>query len=162
MKSYFTFSFPLTKAIADYKMLVTQQLVSRGNGRAPDPPRDIQAQPGSRGALLTWKLPVTGSEWVRGWRIYRDTETNLYSEIQDPGNRKLYVELSSGSAPPVTNFFVSALSAAGAESQKVQVQAQALAETGAPEIPAPPPGYGNEGSGGGGRSYYGPNRMLPL
>lgn len=139
-------------------MLVTQQLVNRGNGRPPYPPRDIQAQPGSRGALLTWKLPVTGGEWIRGFRIYKDTESNLYSEIQDPGNRKLYVELSSGSTPPVTNFFISALTADGSESPKVQVQAQALAETGAPSIPDPPPGYGSEGSGGGGRNYYGPAR----
>lgn len=155
MKSYIPFSFSLGKDDADQRMLITQQLKSRGNGRAPEAPRDVQAQAGSRGALLTWKLPATGGNWIRGYRIYKDTESNLYQEIQDPGTRQLYVALSSGATPPVTNFFVSAISAAGAESPKTQVKAVALAEAGAPEIPAVPPGYAKESAGGATRRYYG-------
>jgi hypothetical protein len=99
--------------------------------------------------LLTWKLPAANSDVIKGYRIYRDSETNLADTIQDSGIRQTYVTLTSGATPPVTNFFVSSISASGAESQKVPVQAVAIAEAGAPAVPPPPPGFSDEGSGGG-------------
>jgi hypothetical protein len=156
MKAYVPFSFSLGKEDADYKNLVNQQLVARGVGRTPSAPRDLQAQPGSRGALITWKLPAgRNTEYIRGWRIYKDTESNLHSEIQDPGRRQIYVTLTAGDTPPITNFFISAITQGGAESTKVQIKAQSLAETGAPAVPSTPPGYTTEGSGGGTTGYYG-------
>jgi hypothetical protein len=155
MKAFVPFSFGLGKANADYKALVIQQLKVRGSSQAPGAPRDVQATAGSRGALLTWKLPETNSDVIRGYRVYRDTESNLHATIDDSGIRQLYVTLTSGATPPVTNFFVSAISASGAESQKVPVQAVAIAEAGAPAVPAPPPGYTNENSGGADQSLYG-------
>lgn len=155
MKSFIPWSFSLGKEDADQRLLIEQQLKTRGNSRTPDPPRDVFSQPASRGALLTWKLPESGGEWIRGWRVYKNTESNLHSEIQDRGRRQLYVALSSGETPPVTNFFVSSISAAGAESVKVQVKAVAIAEVGAPDIPGPPPGYTGEGAGGADRNFYG-------
>jgi hypothetical protein len=154
-KAFVTFNFSLSKADADQKLLTIQQLKVRGSSRTPLPPRDITAQPGSRGALLTWKLPDSGADLIKGWRIYKDTEKELYRDIQDPATRQHYAELSSGATPPVTNFFISAIGASGSESRKVQVQAQALAEAGAPAIPTTPPGYTSEGSGGGNQDYYG-------
>jgi hypothetical protein len=148
-KAYVPFSFSLSKDAADYKLLVIQQLKVRGNGRPPEPPRDVQAQPGSRGALLTWKLPVSGADWIRGWKVYKDTESQLVQEIHDPGQRQLYVALTSGATPPITNLFVSSITAAGAESVKVVVKASAIAEVGAPAVPSPPPGYADEKYGGG-------------
>lgn len=155
MKAFVPFSFGLGKADADYKALVIQQLKVRGSSQAPGAPRDITSTPGSRGALLTWKLPASDSDVIRGYRIYRDTENNLHETIQDAGIRQFYVTLSSGVTPPVTNFFVSAITASGAESQKVPVQAVAIAEAGAPAVPPPPPGYTQEGSGGGDQTQYG-------
>jgi hypothetical protein len=154
VKAYVLFSFSLGKDDADQKMLMFQQLVVRGTGRKPNPPRDLQSQPGSRGALLTWKLPSVGGEWIRGWRVYRETESNLYCEIQDPGNRQLYVDLTSGTTPPQSNFFISAIGAAGVESAKVGILVAALPEAGAPAIPPPPPGYSDENAGGRSPGYY--------
>jgi hypothetical protein len=155
VKAYVPWSFSLAKKDADYNMLVTQQLVAHGNGQSPSAPRDLQAQAGSRGALLTWKMPTKNAQWIRGFRVYKDTENNLAAEIQDPGRRQLYVTLTSGTTPPVTNFFISAISQTGAESAKVQIKAVSLAETGAPSVPGTPPGYTQEGSGGGNTGYYG-------
>lgn len=135
MKSYIPWTFSLGKQDADNKLLIIQQLKSRGTGRAPDSPRSLQSQAGSRGALLTWHPPETGTKWIRGWRIYKGTESNLHAEVNDPNVRQLYVGLSSGSQPPATNFFVSAITASGVESPKVMIQAQALTETGAPDVP---------------------------
>ena len=157
-KAFLPFSFSLSKPDADQRDLIIQQLKVRGNGRPPDPPRDLQAQPGSRGTLLTWKLPQD-SQWIRGWRVYKDTESNLLQEIHDPGQRQLFVALSSGEVPPVTNLFVSSISAAGAESAKVVIKAVALSEIGAPIIPPRPPGYGDEDAGGKGQGYYGKKKL---
>lgn len=154
-KAFVPFSFGLGKSNADYKALVTQQLKVRGSGQMPGAPRDIQATPGSRGALLTWKLPADSSDIIKAWRVYKDTENNLNSSIEDAGIRQLYVTLSSGVTPPVTNFFVSSISASGAESAKVPVQAVAIAEAGAPAVPPPPPGYSSESSGGSDQTQYG-------
>lgn len=155
MKAFVPFSFGLDKANADYKALVVQQLKVRGSSQAPGTPRDLQATPGSRGALITWKLPANNSDVIKGFRIYRDTENNLHQTIQDSGIRQFFVPLSSGATPPVTNCFVSSISASGAESAKVPVQVVAIAEAGAPAIPPPPPGYTQEGSGGGDTTQYG-------
>jgi hypothetical protein len=135
---------------------LTDKAVSLGTSKPPRPPRDVTAQAGSRGALLTWKLPEDGGPDVTGYRVYKNNEDTLYEEVQDRGRRQEFVELSAGT-PTSTKYplFVSCLNAAGRESQKVQVIASASPETGAPALPDPPPGYGDEGSGGGDRRYYG-------
>lgn len=143
-----------------YSMTVQQRksisdlIITRGTQRRPEPPRDVTAQAGPRGALVTWKLAKNNSD-TKGYRVYKDTETNLYEEIQDRGRRQEFVELSAGASPPITNVFVSCINASGQESQKVQVKAQASIEAGAPSVPSTPPGYSSEGSGGGDRRYIG-------
>lgn len=125
----------------------------RGVDAIPNPPRDVYVQAGPRGLFITWKLPEVGSEFIAGWRVYKDNENNLYDEIKDRANRQKFIETTSGTTPPVVNVFVSSINSLGnRESQKVQAQGSATAETGAPSMPSTPPGYADESSGGADRS----------
>jgi len=130
-------------------------LRNRGTAKLPQAPRDIIVQSGSRGVLLTWNLPQVFFDII-GWRVYKNDENTLFHELRDRGNRQLFVECTSGTTPPTTNFFVSSINALGRESRKVQAQGKATAETGAPSIPSTPPEYTKTASGGSDRSnYYG-------
>jgi len=123
--------------------------LTRGTAQKPQPPRDIIAQSGPRGVLLTWNLPAGFNTDIQRWRVYKDDENTLFADINDRGTRQHFIETSSGSTPPVTNYFVSSLNSLGIESQKVQVQGIASVEAGAPTMPAVPPGYTDGGAGGG-------------
>lgn len=112
----------------------------RGTARKPQAPRDLIAQPGPRGVLLTWNLPVQFFDIV-GWRIYKSDENTLYTETRDRGNRQCFVESTAATTSPVTNFFVSSINQLGVESVKIQTQKAALNESGAPSMPGSPPGY---------------------
>jgi hypothetical protein len=79
---------------------ISDRILTRGTGRRPDPPRDVFFQSGSRGGLITWKLPVVNWD-VAGYRIYKDTENNLYEEIKDRGRRQEYIELSAAASSPL-------------------------------------------------------------
>jgi len=136
--------------------------LTRATAQTPQPPRDIAAQAGPRGILLTWSLPSGLNTDIQRWRVYKDDENTLYADINDRGTRQCFVETTSGSAPPVTNLFVSSLNNLGIESQKVQVQGVAAVEAGAPTMPSVPPGFNSGGAGGGshGTNYrfaQGPN-----
>lgn len=128
-------------------------LRTRGTPRIPDPPRDVIAQPGSRGVLLAWGLPAVFFDIV-GWRIYKGDENTLYHELRDRGTRQMFVEATAGTTPPNNNFFISSMNAFGKESQKVQIQGKATAETGAPSMPGAPPGY-TSGAGSDTSNKYG-------
>jgi hypothetical protein len=92
--------------------------------------------------------PVAFSDIV-GWRVYKNDESTLYSDIRDRGTRQCMVETTAGSTPPTTNLFVSSVNAFGIESPKVQTQGKAAIEAGAPAMPGVPPGYNQGGAGGG-------------
>jgi hypothetical protein len=79
---------------------ISDRILTRGTGRRPDPPRDVFFQPGSRGGSLTWKLPVVNWD-IAGYRIYKDTEENLYEKAGDRGKRQEYVELSAAATVSV-------------------------------------------------------------
>lgn len=115
-------------------------LRTRGTLKLPQAPRDIIAQSGSRGVFLTWGLPQVFFDIV-GWRIYKDNENTLYTEIRDRGNRQCFVEATAAATSPITNFFISSINQLGRESQKVQVQKAASNESAVPAMPPPPPGY---------------------
>lgn len=125
---------------------------TRGTARVPLPPRDIIAQAGPRGILLTWNLPERNYLDIQRWRVYKDDENTLYAEVTDRGTRSHFIEATAGSSPPVTNFFVSSINSLGVESPKVQVQGSAAVEASAPSMPSTPPGYTQTGSGGGNRT----------
>lgn len=108
-----------------------------GTAKRPNPPRDLKYLASSRSAIITWVAPELSDDIV-GWRIYKETELKRYSDISDPSTKQVTVELSSGTTPPVTNIFVTAVNAAGIESRPVLIQAQATAETGAPSVPSVP------------------------
>lgn len=112
----------------------------RGTAKQPDPPRDLIAQSGPRGVLLTWGLPQRFFD-ITGWRIYKTDENTMYTEIRDRGNRQCFVEATAATTSPVSNFFVSSINNQGKESPKVQTQKAALNESGAPAMPGSPPGY---------------------
>lgn len=122
-----------------------------GSRKRPDPPRSIIAQPGSLEVLLTWNSPYRSGD-ISGWRIYKDTESNLVDSIQDPNVRQARIKVPANTS---TAFYISAVNAMGTESIKVQVIAKAntdqLVASGGTSgtTPSLPPGYSNEPSGGG-------------
>lgn len=120
---------------------------TRATAQVPQLPRDIILQPAPRGILVSWGLPAGFSTDIARWRVYKDTENNLYQEMADRGTRQCFVETSAGAAPPVTNVFVSSVNLLGYESNKVQAQGQAAVEAGAPPMPPSPPPTGNTGGG---------------
>jgi len=131
------------------KMQSRDIVLTRGTAQRPQPPRDIIAQSGPRGVLLTWNLPAGFNTDIQRWRVYKDDENTLFADINDRGTRQHFIETTAGATPPVTNYFVSSINSLGVESQKVQVQGIAAVESGAPTMPSVPPGYTAGGSGGG-------------
>ena len=145
----------------------TDQIRIRGTAQTPPAPRDVMAQSGPRGVLLTWSLPDSRdaqTSYVTGYRVYKNDEQTMYAQIKDRGTRSIFVETSAGSTPPPTNFFVSCINALGMESTKTHVTWQATTEAGAPTMPNVPNGY-NQTYGGGGnhdnnQGHYGGDRGL--
>jgi hypothetical protein len=121
------------------------QVTSHGTPRIPDAPRGVILQPGARKILLNWSLPVINKN-ITGWRIYKDTESNLAMEIKDKGTRQMFMDVTTADAPPVHNFFVCAVNGL-IEGPKVQVQGSAKPET-APTDPTSPPEWTVEMAGG--------------
>lgn len=119
---------------------------TNGGNRRPQPPRNPQAQGGSRKVLVTWDMPFVSDDII-GWRIYKDNENSMLDSIYDPNVRQYTVQATAGATPPTINVFISSLSKRS-ESSKVQVQGAALAESGAPTDPAPPPGSAASGDTG--------------
>jgi len=111
-----------------------------GTQRTPQAPRGLVVQSSSRGFLLSWSLPATFDDIV-GWRIYKDTENQLYGELRDRGTRSYPIEATAGASPSYVNVFVSSLNARGMESPKVQIQGKATAEAGAPSVPTIPTSF---------------------
>src|SRR5215470_1948868 len=88
---------------------MTDMLRTRGTGNKPLPPRDLLVQPGPRGILLNWRIPAKAHIDIAGYRIYKDDENKLFAEVKDPNTTQHYIEATSGTTPPVTNLFVSAI-----------------------------------------------------
>jgi hypothetical protein len=134
-------------------------LAVRGDGTTPNPPRSLQAQPGSRKIMLTWCSDPTNGPGVRA-RIYKNTEKDLYTQLA-AGVNNCDVNVPVGA---VVNIFVSFIQPNGiGESKKVWCQSSALAEAGAPVDPPPPAGHSDEPTGGGGERRTGlPRGYNPL
>lgn len=133
--------------IATDKDRVMTRIQSVGVGVKPNPPRSVTPQSGARKIVLTWVAPdqdIAGG----GYRVYKDTEINLYKDIQDPSCRQVEVNASSGATPNKINVFVSRVDPSGVESRKVWVQCAPTAEAGAPADPSPPPDWDQEPHGG--------------
>lgn len=114
-------------------------VASLGTEVAPEPPRNIIAQPGSRKAVVTWLQPQRSAD-VTGYRIYKDNEGSIVATVESGDALRYEVPLSSGSTAPVTNIFISSVNAGGKESARIQVQCAAIVEVAAPSDPAPPSG----------------------
>jgi hypothetical protein len=121
--------------------------LTRGTRQIPQPPRDIIAQSGPRGILVTWNYPAVNQD-IQRWRVYKGNESTLYIEIKDRGTRQCFMDATAGASPPVVNIFVSSVNSFGMESPKVQIQATPIAEAGAPTLPGAPPEYTAVNSGG--------------
>src|SRR6266550_2856151 len=124
---------------------------SQGTRRRPEPPRSLVSQPASLGAVLTWNAPVK-TKGVVGFRIYKDTETNLLEEVRDPARRQFRVVLPANTK---ANYYVSTFTSQNAESPKIPVLVSSntdqLATAGSGtngSQPSPPPSWGSEPSGG--------------
>jgi hypothetical protein len=111
----------------------------RGDNRKPGVPRDVIAQAGSRGALITWRSPED-AEGIVGYRLYSPTEKDLLDRTEA---RNYFIALSSGASPSTQAVYVSCVSVSGFESNKVQVLCTATAEAGAPSVPTAPSESGN-------------------
>lgn len=137
--------------IAQERVRASDYIQVRGTARMPRPPLGLIIAPAPRGVLVTWNLPVLHAD-ITGWRIYKNDESTLYGQINDPGVRQEFVETTAGSPSVVTNVFVSSINALGVESPKIQIQGKASTESGAPTMPTVPPGFNTGGSGGGNTS----------
>jgi hypothetical protein len=122
---------------------------ARQNGTTarPQPPRNLQAQSGSRKILVTWDAPIV-ADGIVGYKIYTDNENSLLDTLYDPNVRQYSVPASAGSSPPTKNVFISAFSK-NSESVKVQIQGKASVEAGAPTDPTVPPASAASGTTGG-------------
>lgn len=119
---------------------------SNGVDGQPAPPRNLQAQPGSRNVLVTWDAPEVATGIV-GYKIYTANEGQLLDTLNDPNVRQYTVPASSGSTPPGVNIFVSSITKRS-ESTKTQIQGTAKTEAGAPTNASPPPGSAASGQTG--------------
>jgi hypothetical protein len=79
-----------------------------GDNRKPDPPRNLQAQSGSRKVLVTWDAPIV-TDGIIGYKIYTTNENQLLDTVADANVRQYSVPASSGASPAVINIFVSQL-----------------------------------------------------
>ena len=132
------------------KQQTANQIRSRGSSGLPQAPRDIQLQSAAGGVLVTWKLPVKHDN-VAGWRVYLNTESNLFAQIRDKGTRQVFVPLGSSASPASSNVIVSSFTNLGRESTKQVVQGTPLSQTATTTVPASPPGYTLESAGGANR-----------
>lgn len=121
---------------------------ARQNGTTarPQPPRNLQAQSGSRKILVTWDSPIV-ADGIVGYKIYTENEGSLLDTLYDPNVRQYSVPSSAGSSPPTKNIFISSFSKNN-ESVKVQIQGKASVEAGAPTDPTVPPGSAASGTTG--------------
>lgn len=129
------------------KQRLSDQIRIRGTVSIPDAPRDVQVQAADGGVLVSWKLPEKHGS-ICGWRVYKDTESNLAVQVRDKGTRQAFIPLSSGVSPATSNIMVSALTNMGRESSKVVKAATPLAQASTTTVPTVPPGYSQEASGG--------------
>lgn len=137
---------PLDQAAA------TQYFRVNSDNRACNPPRNLQAQAGSRKVLATWDAPVLATGIV-GYKIYTNNEGQLLDTINDPSVRQYNVPASAGASPPVMNIFVSSFTNQR-ESMPAQVQGSASPEAGAPADPPVPTGSAASGTGGNPQGHH--------
>lgn len=147
---------PLLEQIS--KIVATVSRNSQGTRRRPQSVRSLTSQQASLGAVLTWNAPVK-TKGIVGFRIYKDNETNLLEEVRDPNRRQYRITLP---AATTATFFVSSITAQGAESPKLPVVVSSTTDqlvtsgTGGGtngSQPSPPPNWNNEPSGGGSRRF---------
>lgn len=140
--------WPVNTQTGEYLDQAAGQAFVRQNGTTsrPNPPRNLQAQSGSRKVLVTWDAPIV-ADGIVGYKIYTENESSLLDTLYDPNVRQYSVPASAGSSPPTKNIFVSSFSKNN-ESPKVQIQGKASVEAGAPADPAVPPGSAASGTTG--------------
>lgn len=141
--------WPISAKTSQYLDPAAAQSFVRQNGTTarPQPPRNLQAQSGSRKILVTWDAPIVAGG-ILGYKIYTDNEGSLLDSIYDPNVRQYSVPASAGSSPPTKNIFISSISK-NSESVKVQIQGKASVEAGAPSDPSVPPASAASGTTGG-------------
>jgi hypothetical protein len=141
--------FPSNTKTGEYLDQAAAATWAKTNGgiARPQPPRNIQAQSGSRKILVTWDAPLVAGGII-GYRIYTENELSLLATINDSSVRQYGVPASAGSSPPTKNIFVSSFSQRG-ESVQVQIQGKASVEAGAPSDPSVPAGSAASGTTGG-------------
>ena len=140
--------WPINTQTGEYLDQAAGQAFVRQNGTPtrPNPPRNLQAQSGSRKILVTWDAPIV-ADGIIGYKIYTENEGSLLATLGDPNVRQYSVPANAGSNPPTKNVFVSSFSKNN-ESVKVQIQGKASVEAGAPTDPAVPPASAASGNTG--------------
>lgn len=69
--------------------------VTLGARRPPAPPRSLIVQPGTQKAVLTWAGPVD-MRGVDGWRVFVDSDKQLFATIYDPATKKIEIPVTAG------------------------------------------------------------------
>ena len=68
--------------------------ITLGARRRPDPPRSLISQSGTQKAVLTWSGPVN-MRGVDGWRVFVDSDTQLFATIYDPTTKKIEIPVTA-------------------------------------------------------------------
>jgi len=146
-------SLPHDKYEAMKRGVFTQQVLY-GSRRQPQPPRNLQNQPGSFKGVITWSEPQD-NRGITDYIVYLDNETSPYVRT-GISSKRVEVPIISGSTRYVA---ISSVNAAGVQSQKVPFKAVSNGDqynggsTGT--SPTAPPSWDKEptsGSSGTGRS----------
>jgi len=96
---------------------------ARGLATRPPPPRNIIVSGTHAVLIVKWDAPAFPLvNYVNGWRIYLDTESNLVASISDAALTTYQVSIGDTQKH---NIFVSSLNRMGLESRKVQAQGSA-------------------------------------
>lgn len=100
------------------RQLANARLRIAGSPRRPTIPRGCRFYPKTAtSGLLVWEVPE-GPGQITGYRVYRDTESNLAIEIGDQQTTQAQVDMP---AMGTVNFFISSVNGQ-VESSKIQVQ----------------------------------------
>ena len=96
---------------------------ARGPASRPASPRNIIVTGAHAALTVKWDAPTLPlANYVTGWRVYLDTESNLIGSISDAALTTYQVSVSDTHKH---NIFVSSLNRLGLESRKVQAQGSA-------------------------------------
>jgi hypothetical protein len=121
MKSPLPFTWPPNQTNLDYQTRWSQALAAQGNNRVPPAPVGVQAIVGTMKVTLKWNVAAVDQGLIAGFRIFKDTESNLVQTVSDPNARSIDIPLTDNSPH---NFFVASVSPAKKQSKPVRTVAQ--------------------------------------